>query len=129
MEILAALYWTPGLLDRFQRTNGYSLLRCLPVLFSTSNTWGGFIPVYNDTFSFSGGAATDNACQRDYRSVLNDAYQDYLAHFFEWSHSLGTQYSAQPAYNLPLQMVQYRALAHVSRVLYMLIFCSLATYL
>jgi hypothetical protein len=104
MEILAALYWTPGLLDRFRTKYGHELLPCVPVLFSSSNTWNGFVPVYNQTYHF-GNTSQENICQLNYRSVLNDAYQEYLEHFTKWSHSIGTGFSAQPAYNLPLQMV------------------------
>lgn len=106
MEILAALYWTPGLLQRFRETHGYDLQPYLPSLFSSSNTWNGYLPVYNETYGF--GNNTDignNAYQLNYRKILNDGYRDYLSHFLEWTHSIGTGYSAQPAYNLPLQMV------------------------
>lgn len=106
MEILAALYWTPGLLTRFKDSYGYELVPYLPLLFSSVNTWNGFLPVYNVSYAFENDTnVKDSVHQIDYRKVLNDGYQDYLSQFREWSHTVGTEYSAQPAYNLPLQMV------------------------
>src|SRR5262245_33914988 len=103
MEVLASLYWTPGLLHRFKNTHGYDLLPYLPLLFSSTNTWNGALPVYNEVYAFGNDISFgDSIHQLDYRKILNDGYQDYLLHFQEWSHSVGTQYSAQPAYNLPL---------------------------
>jgi hypothetical protein len=105
MEILAALYWSPGLLDRFEATHGYTLTPYLPLLFSATNSWNGVLISYNESYAFGGDANVGNsAYQLNYRSILNDGYQNYLSHFREWSHSIGTEYSAQPAYNLPLQM-------------------------
>ncbi|KAH1741406.1 hypothetical protein KXV22_003371 [Aspergillus fumigatus] len=41
----------------------------------------------------------------DYRRTLNAGYQDYMTHFSQWTHRIGIQYSHQPAYNLPLEML------------------------
>ncbi|KAF2472794.1 uncharacterized protein BDR25DRAFT_157719, partial [Lindgomyces ingoldianus] len=106
MEQLASLYWSPGLLQRFQNTYGYDLLPYLPLFFTPSNTWNGALPVYNEVFAFGNDTNVGNSVyQLDYRKVLNDGYQDYLLHFEQWTHSIGTEYSTQPAYNLPLQML------------------------
>ena len=106
MEILASLYWTPNLLEKFQQKYNYDLLPFLPVIFSPSNTWGGRTPVYAEIYGFANDTNVgDSVYQLNYRRALNDGYQEYVSHFEEWSHSLGTQYSNQPAYNLPLQMV------------------------
>ena len=108
MEMLSALYWTPNLLERFKEENGYDLQPFLPLLFSQSNSWGGLFPVYNETFVFGSYLPDgDSVHQLDYRRAMNQGYQEYLLHFQEWSHSVGTKYSAQPAYNLPLQAVSY----------------------
>src|SRR4051794_22910987 len=106
MEIMAALYWTPNLIERFQNTHNYSLTPYLPLLFSSTNTWGGALPVYSEQYVF-GNYTSDGASvhQLDYRKVLNDGYQDYITHFANWTHSKGVEYSNQPGYNLPLQMV------------------------
>ena len=106
MEMLSALYWTPGLLNRFSSTHGYDLTQYLPLLFSPSNTWNGALPVYNEVYGFGNDTSIGNSVyQLDYRSILNDGYQDYLSHFQNWSHAIGAEFSAQPSYNLPLQMV------------------------
>lgn len=106
MEILASLYWTPGLLKRFKDKYGYDLTPYLPLLFASSNTWNGALPVYNEIYAFGNDTNVGNSVhQADYRKILNDGYQEYLSHFQQWTHSIGTQYSSQPAYNLPLQMV------------------------
>ena len=126
MEMLAAVYWTPGLLERFEDSNGYDLLPYLPLLFSMSNTWNGMLPVYNETYVFGNYTKDgDSIYQLDYRKALNDGYQQYLAHFQQWTHSIGTEYSAQPAYNLPLQAVSFQA----SNTSLQLTISSLATYL
>lgn len=116
MEFQASLYWTPGLLDRLRETLGYDFEPFLPLIFSPSNTFGGRgTPIYNETYGFGTDEdVTDSPYNLDYRNVLNDGYQDYLTHFVEWAHSRGPEYSAQPAYNLPLQMVS-RARHSVSR--------------
>ncbi|KAF2258204.1 hypothetical protein CC78DRAFT_479443 [Lojkania enalia] len=105
MEFLAALYWTPGLLDRFRERHGYELTPYLPVLFGAWNSWGGYIPVYDEIYGFGNEMNVGkNVYQMNYRDILNDGYQEYLSHFQEWTHSIGNQYSTQPAYNMPLQM-------------------------
>ncbi|KAH2751846.1 hypothetical protein KXW10_004681 [Aspergillus fumigatus] len=75
IEMLSSLYWTPSLLTRFEQDRGYSALQ------------------------------KDSACSADYRRTLNAGYQDYMTHFSQWTHRIGIQYSHQPAYNLPLEML------------------------
>ncbi|SPO03179.1 uncharacterized protein DNG_05861 [Cephalotrichum gorgonifer] len=106
MEINAALYWTPDLPQRFKKLSGYNINTYLPVLFSMKNTWLGLFPPYGEVYAYGNKTLDGESIhQLDYRRALNDGYQDYLRHFVEWSHSLGLKYSAQPAYNLPLEML------------------------
>jgi len=106
MEILAALYWTPGLLERFEEARGYSLVKYLPLLFTMTNSWGGSVPPYTETFAYGEYTADGTSIHNvDYRTTLNEGYQEYITHFVNWAHSKGLQYSNQPAYNLPMQMV------------------------
>lgn len=106
MEMLAALYWTPGLPDRFRNNTGYDLVPYLPILFSQSNTWNKLLPVYNETYAFGNYTSDgDSVYQIDYRNALNDGYKDYLKHLQDWVHSTGNELRTQPAYNLPLQAV------------------------
>lgn len=107
MEILAALYWTPDFLSRFEQEIGYSLVKYLPLLYNPKNTWNGGILAYPELYQY-GEYTADNTSVHDldYRTVLTSGYQDYIDHFEEWSHSRGVEYSNQPAYNLPLEMLR-----------------------
>ncbi|KAJ4289046.1 hypothetical protein N0V90_011388 [Kalmusia sp. IMI 367209] len=108
---VAGLLRNVGKYERFEDSNGYDLLPYLPLLFSMSNTWNGALPVYNETYIFGNYTKDgDSIYQLDYRKALNDGYQQYLAHFQQWTHSVGTEYSTQPAYNLPLQALSDIAL-------------------
>ncbi|KAJ9668901.1 hypothetical protein H2201_001147 [Coniosporium apollinis] len=104
IEMLATLYWTPGFLQRFEEARGYSLTKYLPLLYIPANSWGPGIPVYPEQYSY-GNLTVDESYNIDYRTTLNEGYQEYLKQFSEWSHSRGVGYSSQPAYNLPLQML------------------------
>ncbi|KIX05605.1 uncharacterized protein Z518_06477 [Rhinocladiella mackenziei CBS 650.93] len=104
MEILASLYWTPDFLDKFEKARGYSLVKYLPLMFGANNSFGQNFPPYSELYLYV--EPTDNGLHvQDYRTTLNEGYQEYIAHFRKWSHSKDIQYSNQPAYNLPLQML------------------------
>ncbi|KAG8157140.1 hypothetical protein KVR01_013130 [Diaporthe batatas] len=107
MEILAALYWTPDFISRFEQEMGYSIIKYLPLLYNPKNTWNGGINAYPELYQY-GKYTTDNTSVHDldYRTVLTSGYQDYLDHFKEWSHARGVEYSTQPSYNLPLEMLR-----------------------
>jgi hypothetical protein len=62
------------------------------------------VPSYNEMYTL--GNQKDSACNADYRRTLNAGYQDYIAHFSQWTNRIGIRYSNQPAYNLPLEMVR-----------------------
>lgn len=104
IEMLSSLYWTPSLLTSFEQDRGYSALPCLPALFKPQNNWNAIAPSYNEMYTL--GNQKDSACSADYRRTLNAGYQDYMTHFSQWTHRIGIQYSHQPAYNLPLEMVR-----------------------
>jgi hypothetical protein len=107
MEILATLYWTPALLDNFEKARGYSLLKYLPVLFRPDNNWGDASPTYAEIFI----SANSTAVNLDYRRTLSEGYHEYLTYINDWAKQVGTRgYSAQPAYNLPLDMVRAEVL-------------------
>jgi hypothetical protein len=107
MEHLATLYWTPGLLDDFEKARGYSLLKYLPVLFRPDNNWGAASPSYAEIFV----SANSTAVNFDYRRTLSEGYHEYLTHIDEWARQVGVRgYSAQPAYNLAMDMVRAEVL-------------------
>jgi hypothetical protein len=107
MEMLAALWWTPGFLDRFEKARGYSLVKYLPVLFTSSLAWNGASAPYNMTYTFDKDPDKGGRTYvQDYETTLNEGYQEYLQHLQTWASSLGLGHSCQPAYNLPLDMVR-----------------------
>lgn len=106
MEMQATLFWTQGFLQRFESGRGYSLVKYLPLLFNMANQWGRALPPYSETWEYDAQNPKENsAILDDYRTTLTEGYKDYLRHMVSWAHSLGVQYSSQPAYNLPLDMV------------------------
>lgn len=106
MEMQAALWWTPGFLDRFEQTLGYNLVPYLPTVFHASQQWGGYLPPYNVTWVLDPAYPADGGKYAvDYRTVLNSGYEEYLAHYQQWAEGFGLQHSCQVAYNLNLDMV------------------------
>lgn len=111
MEMQAALFWTPTLANRFEARRGYSVIKYLPLLFTASNSWSSSIAPYTDTLTYGGANVTDQQLVLDdYRLTLTEGYQEYLQHFVEWARSLNVKYSAQTAYNLPLDLVRFHSI-------------------
>lgn len=105
MEMYAPAHWTPNLLAHFESKRGYDLTKYLPVIFNGENTWGRFSAPYgNQTFL---GAATDGglAVNDDYRTTLTELNRDYIKGIRDWAKGKGLEFSNQPSYNLPLDMV------------------------
>lgn len=75
------------------------------VQYTASDVWTELAPPYYKLYTFATGSSSDAYYELDYRTTLNDGYQDYIEHCQDWAHSIGTEYSHQPAYNLPIQMV------------------------
>ncbi|KAH8197840.1 hypothetical protein TruAng_007987 [Truncatella angustata] len=111
MEMQAALPWTRGLLSRFEALHGYSATKFLPILFHATNTWGGYLPPYNITYTLGRYATDGGAYVQDYKAALSQGYLEYLEHYNGWASSRGLKLSTQPAYNMPVDMTQ--AVAHV----------------
>ena len=106
MEILASLYWSPNFLNRFEQNRGYSLVKYLPLLFSVTNSWNGALVPYPEQFYYGNYTPDGTSVYNlDYRTTLNEGYQDFVSHYVKWSHSKGFRFSDQTAYNLPLAMV------------------------
>ncbi|KAK3684141.1 hypothetical protein B0T22DRAFT_383697 [Podospora appendiculata] len=104
MEMMASLWWTPDFLTRFEKSRGYSAVRYLPFFFQAKNLWNSYGAPYNTSFMLSGQAADGGKYAEDYRLTLNEGYQDFLRHCQQWASGRGLQHSAQPAYNMPLDM-------------------------
>lgn len=101
----SSLWWTPDFQQKFQEGRGYSVVQCLPFLITTKNYWIQAIAPYGEVFT-SLDESVAEGCIQDYRTTLNEGYQRYLSHYVGWAHSRGIKYSAQPGYNLPLNMVR-----------------------
>lgn len=106
MEMVSSLWWTPELPSRFNESRGYDITLCLPYLITAANYWNGAVLPYGEGF-VAENATFGDKCNEDYRTTLNEGYQEYLAAYVNWTHGLGVGYSAQPAYNLPLNMVRF----------------------
>ncbi|KAK3321282.1 hypothetical protein B0T19DRAFT_466605 [Cercophora scortea] len=104
MEMMASLWWTPDFLTRFEKSRGYSAVKYLPLFFQAKNLWNSYGTPYSTSFMLSGQAADGGKYAEDYRLTLNEGYQDFLRHYQQWASARGLAHSAQPAYNMPLDM-------------------------
>lgn len=104
MEMMAPLWWTPGFLDRFEKARGYSAVEYLPVFFQAKNLWNGYGEPYSTSYMFDGQPSDGGKYAEDYRLTLTEGYQDFLRQYQSWASSRGMNHSAQPAYNMPLDM-------------------------
>lgn len=111
IEIESNISWTPSLPQKFQQVAGYNLKKYLPLI-QYGNNNPGVQPSYPGDMQCV--LDTEDAGQgvvNDYREVLAQGYQEYLNTVKKWASSLGLEYSAQPSYNLPLDMDS--SIAHV----------------
>ena len=104
MEMNSALWWTDGFADLFHESRGYDITNCLPFLIRQDTYWGALIVPYGETFVSANQTFADG-CNDDYRIVLQEGYENYVRATLDWAHAKGFEYSNQPAYNLPLNMV------------------------
>ena len=105
MEMMSPLWWTPDFLSRFKEARGYSATVYLPVFFQARNLWNGYGEPYDTSYMFDGQPADGGKYAEDYRLTLNEGYQDFLREYQKWAVARGMEHSAQPAYNMPLDMV------------------------
>jgi hypothetical protein len=106
MEMYAPAHWTPDLLSHFKSRRNYDLTKYLPVIFNGENTWSRFSAPYgNQTYL---GAGTDGglAVNDDFRKTLTELNQNYVKGIRNWVRKKGLEFSIQPSYNLPLDMVR-----------------------
>lgn len=102
----AALYWSEDFVERFERANGYSPIKYLPLLFNEVHTYRMEYSPYDTIYTLGGEDKTrDSVYLQDYRRALSEGYNEYLATYEAWAQGLGMSHSAQPAYHLPLDMV------------------------
>ncbi|KAK3314019.1 hypothetical protein B0H66DRAFT_630330 [Apodospora peruviana] len=104
MEMMTPLWWTRDFLSRFETARGYSAAKYLPVFFQAKNLWNGYGEPYDQSYMFDGQPADGGKYAEDYRLTLNEGYQDFLRQYQKWAVARGMEHSAQPAYNMPLDM-------------------------
>lgn len=99
---MANISWSPSLPSRFEDKFGYPLTQYLPIIMfqnSGLDSTGVTMECLLDTSDAGLGI------RNDYRQALQDGYREYLETYTNWTHSrLGLQYSAQPGYNLNIDM-------------------------
>lgn len=119
LELLGALWWTPGFRERFEGIHGYDCTRYLPLYFSRSNRFAQIDAPYRTEFVLGNytidGGSEGSRYVRDYQTTLTEAYADSLGWFADWAETKGMRHSAQPAYNLPMEMVRVPSRAPRSR--------------
>lgn len=100
------MWWTPGFLDRFERAKGYSLVRYLPLIFVAHNQFRQSHSTYHEEYIYGPYSAQNISLYNlDYLDVLTSCYGEYLQALTDWSRGVGMEYSAQTAYNIPVDMV------------------------
>ncbi|KAK4186481.1 hypothetical protein QBC35DRAFT_553987 [Podospora australis] len=104
MEMMSPLWWTPGFLSRFEKARNYKGAAYLPVFFQAKNLWNSYGEPYENSFQLEGQPADGGKFAEDYRLTLSEGYEDYLREYQRWASSRGLQHSAQPAYNMPMDM-------------------------
>lgn len=98
------LWYTPGLFKAFQSARGYDLVKYLPLIYRYNTQYPGPLasPDHYFTDEMNGGMGHIE----DYRQTLTELYQIYLGTLSNWSmNALESQFSAQVAYNLYLDML------------------------
>ncbi|KAF5864585.1 hypothetical protein ETB97_007143 [Aspergillus alliaceus] len=105
IEIESNISWSKSLPGLFEQKHGYSLIQYLPLIMLGNNNIGiqsaepGAIQCVLDT--------PDEGVRYviDFRDALVEGYSQYLQRLTEWVMiDLNLQMSAQPAYNLPMDM-------------------------
>ncbi|KAM0722760.1 hypothetical protein Q7P37_002202 [Cladosporium fusiforme] len=98
------VWWTPGLVDAFEKSRGYSICKYLPLIYYPNAQSDAPLasPHWYLTDESDGGQAHVD----DYRQTLTELNKIYLQTLTNWTNeSLESQYSAQVAYNLPMDML------------------------
>ncbi|KAI8267686.1 hypothetical protein K4K58_007307 [Colletotrichum sp. SAR11_239] len=100
-----ALWWTHDFADSFRTQRGYDIATCLPFLIQRENYWAAQNLPYGESFLSQDNKTLVSRCNDDYRLTLQHGYEEYIRATSEWAHERGLEYSNQPAYNLPLNML------------------------
>jgi hypothetical protein len=104
IETRANVFWTENYTMSFSQDHDYDITTWLPILFHQNKIGFDYEPpVWYITDEADGG----DRHIADYRQTLTNLYRVYLSTLEAWVESyLNLQFSAQPAYNLPMDMVR-----------------------
>ncbi|KAI1399275.1 hypothetical protein F4819DRAFT_465758 [Hypoxylon fuscum] len=104
VEIPSYTYWTPDLEKIFQKEHNYSITKYLMLLAGNEGdlaSAGGPVRFVTDSKDEGAGVIAD------FRSTLSMGFTSYLTNLNNWTQQfLGLQFSQQPGYNLPVDMLQ-----------------------
>lgn len=106
MEIGAGtlLWWTPNLLETFKASTGYDLNKYLPLVYSYNTEANG--PLASPDRYYTNEDDEGQSHINDYWRALTFLNRVYLETLANWSiDALESQFSAQVAYNLPMDML------------------------
>lgn len=102
LELKAAQYWTPGLLEEFQRRRGYSIVPYLPILIDGKPRT--FDRAAQAAFAFDDGNLAKTV-RRDWNRTLAELWQqNHLEPIRDWAKSLGLIFRNQ-SYGGPLDSI------------------------
>ncbi|KAF9266136.1 hypothetical protein L218DRAFT_1075129 [Marasmius fiardii PR-910] len=112
VEWRGQVWWTDAFADRFTERHGYPVNKYLPILHSQGR---GNAPNLNQSFQFGDMNATV-AFLNDYRDATTAMYLEYMSAFNEWSHSVGMEFSHQPAYGFDLDVAASAGIPDVPEI-------------
>ncbi|KAL1877886.1 hypothetical protein Daus18300_002239 [Diaporthe australafricana] len=104
IEIRSNISWTPTLPARFKEMFGYDLRSYLPLIMFRNNNLALQTDSPGSTRSTLDTLDQGEGYVNDFRAALAAGYQEYLTTLSQWLQELGVQLSAQPSYNLPMDM-------------------------
>ncbi|KAI3611686.1 hypothetical protein WG66_007653 [Moniliophthora roreri] len=112
VEFQGQVWWTDSLADRFSARKGYTIQRVLPILHTLARGRG---QALNQTFQYSD-RNISLAFLEDYRDTTTSLYLEYISAFNEWSHSVGMEFSHQPAYGFDLDVAASASIPNVPEI-------------
>lgn len=106
VEISSNVSWSKSLAARFHRVNGYRIEPFLPLLTFEQNNLATQPESPGPFQCFLDSPDQGAGYVNDFHAALVDGYREYLESLTNWTNTaLKTQFSAQTAYNLPLDML------------------------
>ncbi|KAH7383434.1 secreted protein [Cadophora sp. MPI-SDFR-AT-0126] len=104
VEVPSTLYWTPQLSKTFKSMHKYDV--GVKIMLLSYGNGLQFDTEYSERF-FSDKPELDQGYISDYRATLTRLMTTYLDYINNWSHTyLGLEYSAQPGYGIPVDMLE-----------------------